>query len=68
MRRTAFIFVTVILLSFAMNSCGYGAGAYRELADIESYAAERPDSALQALEKIDARGSAGRRSGPGTAC
>lgn len=55
MRRTAFIFVTVILLSFAMNSCGYGAGAYRELADIESYAAERPDSALQALEKIDAR-------------
>ena len=51
-----------------MNSCGYGAGAYRELADIESYAAERPDSALQALEKIDARGSAGRRSGPGTAC
>lgn len=52
MRRTAFIFVTVILISLAASSCDRG--AYRELADIESYAAERPDSALQALEKIDA--------------
>ena len=55
MIRAAFLSVVVILISLAANSCGYGAGAYRELADIESYAAERPDSALQVLGKIDSR-------------
>lgn len=53
MIRAAFLSVVVILISLAASSCDRG--AYRELADIESYAAERPDSALQALGKIDAR-------------
>ena len=53
MRRTAFLFVTVILLSLAASSCDRG--TYRELEDIGTYAAERPDSALQALGKIDSR-------------
>ena len=53
MIRAAFLSVVVILISLAASSCDRG--AYRELADIESYAAERPDSALQALGKIDSR-------------
>ena len=52
MIRAAFLSVVVILISLAASSCDRG--AYRELADIESYAAEHPDSALQALGRIDA--------------
>ena len=53
MRRTAFLSFLAILLSLAMSSCGRGTDS--ELSDIESYAAEHPDSALQALGKIDFR-------------
>lgn len=52
MIRAAFLSVVVILISLAASSCDRG--AYRELADIESYAAEHPDSALRALGRIDA--------------
>lgn len=53
MIRAAFLSVVVILISLAASSCDRG--AYRELSDIESYAAEHPDSALQVLGKIDSR-------------
>ena len=53
MRRTAFLSFLAVFLSLIMSSCGRG--TYRELSDIESYAAEHPDSALQVLGKIDSR-------------
>ncbi len=53
MRRTAFLSFLAVFLSLIMSSCGRS--TYRELSDIESYAAEHPDSALQVLGKIDSR-------------
>lgn len=56
------VFVLIMVVTaFLLSSCS-GSGVERELADIDTYIQEKPDSALKVLEGIDAKALKSRKS------